>query len=62
MIPRSLVENNISALVQAERQIIGSGIGAIMTGVCLNVSVVDPGMNSVNPYWRTTIFDAVVGT
>ena len=62
LIPRSLVENNVSALVQAERQIIGSGIGAIMTGVCLNVSVANPAINSVNPYWRTAMFDAVVGT
>ncbi|KAL8906001.1 MAG: hypothetical protein Q9207_002286 [Kuettlingeria erythrocarpa] len=62
LIPRSLVQNNISALVQAERQIIGSGIGAIMSGVCLNVSVSNSAINSVNPEWRTAIFDAVVGT
>ena len=62
LIPRSLVENKVSALVQAERQIMGTGIGAIMSGVCLNVSGANTTMNSVNPYWRTAIFDAVVGT
>ena len=62
LIPRSLVEDNISALVQAERKIMNSGIGAIMSGVCLNVSVPDPTVNSVNPYWRTAMFDAVIGT
>ena len=62
MIPRSLVENNVSALVQAEREIVGTGIGAVVTGICLNVSVVNPALNSVNPYWRTTIFHAVIGT
>ena len=50
MIPRSLVENNVSALVQAERQIVGTGIGAVVTGICLNVSVVNPAINSVNLY------------
>lgn len=52
----------MTALLQAERRIIGSGIGAIMSGVCLNVSVADPAINAVNPEWRTAIFDAVIGT
>ena len=50
MIPRSLVENNVSALVQAERQIVSTGIGAVVAGVCLDVSVVNPAINSVNLY------------
>ena len=62
LIPRSLVENNISALVRAERRIIDSGVGAILSGVCVNVSIANPAINSVNPYWRTAIFDATIGT
>ena len=62
LIPRSLVENNVSALVQAERQIIGKDPAFIMSGVCVNVSVPNPNINSVNPYWRTALFDAVIGT
>ncbi|KAL6720842.1 hypothetical protein ACLMJK_002767 [Lecanora helva] len=62
LIPRSLVEHQAAALVQAERRIINSGIGAIMSGVCLNVSVSNPAINAVNPYWRTALFSAVIGT
>ncbi|KAL8951590.1 MAG: hypothetical protein Q9222_002445 [Ikaeria aurantiellina] len=62
LIPRSLVQENVSALIQAERQIVSSSIGAVLSGVCVNVSVADPTMNSVNPYWRTALFDAVIGT
>ncbi|KAI4173735.1 MAG: hypothetical protein LQ343_002738 [Gyalolechia ehrenbergii] len=62
LIPRSLVQQNVSALVEAERQIIGGSPGIIMSGVCVNVSVANPAMNSVNPYWRTSLFDAVIGT
>ncbi|KAL8728061.1 MAG: hypothetical protein Q9166_005661 [cf. Caloplaca sp. 2 TL-2023] len=62
LIPRSLVENNISTLIQAEQSIVGSGIGAILSGVCINVSVADPAINSINPVWRTALFDAVIGT
>ncbi|KAL9027762.1 MAG: hypothetical protein Q9196_003766, partial [Gyalolechia fulgens] len=62
LIPRSLVQQNVSALVEAERKIIGASPGIIMSGVCVNVSVANPAMNSVNPYWRTSLFDAVIGT
>ncbi|KAL6720635.1 hypothetical protein ACLMJK_002560 [Lecanora helva] len=62
LIPRTLVQKNISALVSAERSILGSGSVAFISGVCVNVSVTDPTMNSVNPIWRTSLFDAVVAT
>ena len=62
LIPRSLVEKNVSAFVQVERQIIGSDPSFIMSGVCLNISVSNPKINSVNPLWRTALFDAVIGT
>lgn len=62
LIPRSLVINNLSALVRAERRILTGVDGVIMTGVSVNVSSANPAMNSVNPYWRTALFDAVIGT
>ncbi|KAI4146181.1 MAG: hypothetical protein LQ341_002161 [Variospora aurantia] len=62
LIPRSLVQNNISSLLHAQRSILGAGIGAIVTGVCVNVSVADPAVNAVNPVWRTSLYDAVIST
>lgn len=47
--------------MEAERRIINSGSGAIISGVCFNVSSPAPTANSVNPYWRTALFDAVLG-
>ena len=62
LIPRSLVQQNGSALVQAQRKIIDTG--AVMSGVAINVSqaVSSPDANAVNPYWRTALFDMVIGT
>lgn len=63
LIPRSLLENNLTALVEAERKIIDiAPAGSIISAVCVNVSVANASMNSVNPAWRTAIFDAVLGT
>ena len=62
MIPRLLVQNNISTLIQAQKAITDSGIGAVISGVCVNVSIADSAINSVNPVWRTALFDAVIGT
>ncbi|KAL8893389.1 MAG: hypothetical protein Q9192_005317 [Flavoplaca navasiana] len=62
LIPRSLVQNNISTLIQAQRSIVDSGVGAIISGVCVNVSIANTAVNSVNPVWRTALYDAVVGT
>ncbi|KAL8996990.1 MAG: hypothetical protein Q9169_003641 [Polycauliona sp. 2 TL-2023] len=62
LIPRTLVKNNLVGLIEAERQILESSPGLLISGVCVNVSVANPAINSVNPYWRTALFDAVIGT
>ncbi|KAL8848121.1 MAG: hypothetical protein Q9221_006841 [Calogaya cf. arnoldii] len=62
LIPRTLVEDNLRGLIKAEREILDSSPGIIISGVCVNVSVANPAVNSVNPYWRTALFDAVIGT
>ncbi|KAI4204971.1 MAG: hypothetical protein LQ350_000823 [Teloschistes chrysophthalmus] len=62
LIPRSLVETNAPALIEAERRIVGTVTGTILSGVCVNVSVPDPSVNSVQPYWRTSVCDFVLGT
>lgn len=62
LIPRSLVEKNNDALVAAIRNIIDSG--ALFSGVSFNVahSVSSPDAVGANPYWRESIFSAVLGT
>ena len=61
-IPRSLVEQNNSALTAALRTINEKGGGA--TGLALNVSHQVAGFpyNSVNPGWRDTLFDMLIYT
>jgi Berberine and berberine like len=62
LIPRSLVEKNNNALVAAIRNIVDAG--TLLSGVAFNVarSVSAPDAVAVNPYWRETIFKAVLGT
>ncbi|KAL8900590.1 MAG: hypothetical protein Q9192_000977 [Flavoplaca navasiana] len=62
LIPPTLVKDNLDGLIEAERQIVDSSPGLLISGVCVNVSVANPAVNSVNPYWRTALFDAVIGT
>jgi FAD binding domain/Berberine and berberine like len=62
LIPRSLVMKNNDALVAAIRSIVDAG--TIISGVSVNVArgVAAPDAVAVNPYWRRTIFMAVLGT
>ena len=61
-IPRSLVQQNNSALTAAFRTINDKGGGA--SGLALNVSnrLVGYPYNSVHPRWRDTLFDMVLYT
>ena len=59
LIPRSLSNN--SALMSALRNIVEHG--ALVSGVTVSVPKKSgTPANSVNPVWRTTLFDAVLGT
>jgi hypothetical protein len=62
LIPRSLVSSNSSTknLIDAMKYILANG--GIVSGVSVNVTRLPDVPNSVNPAWRTTLFNAVVGT
>ena len=59
LIPRSLVESNVSALIDALEFI--NNHGATISGVSINVNMTPSSPNSINNVWRTTLFDAVFG-
>lgn len=60
LIPRELVETNITALMTALKFIVSEGSG--VSGVSVNVSSYPLGVtNSVNPVWRTSIYSFVLG-
>lgn len=63
LIPKSLIEDNSTALLDALRTLTDN-FGIEVSGVTLNVSqgTSAPGGNSVNPIWRTAVFDCVLGT
>ncbi len=62
LIPRSVVQNNNSALTAAYRYI--NENGGLFIGVGLNVSQAVTGdvYNAVNPAWRDTLIDTVITT
>ena len=62
LIPRSLVEKNNTALMSALRSLVDGG--TLFSGVAFNVnhSVPSPDVVAANPYWRESLFDAVLGT
>ncbi|KAJ6526891.1 hypothetical protein DFH09DRAFT_1045946 [Mycena vulgaris] len=62
LIPRSVVENNNTALTQAYRDI--NNLGGQFIGVGVNVSkaVVGDVYNAVNPGWRDTLIHTVIAT
>jgi hypothetical protein len=62
LIPRSLVSSNDSTnrLISAMKYILANG--GIFSGVSVNVTRLPDVPNSANPAWRTTLFNAVVGT
>jgi hypothetical protein len=61
LIPRTLLESQSSAtsLVDAYRFI--NEAGAVISGVCVNVSNGTKVANAVNPVWRTSITSNVIG-
>lgn len=62
LIPRSLVENNNTALTDAYRFINNNGGQFIGVGVNVSKAVAGDVYNSVNPGWRTTLIDTVITT
>lgn len=59
LIPRSLVETNSTEMLEAIEYIVGSN--GVFSGVSVNVSGFPLGVdNSVNPMWRTAIFNTVI--
>ncbi|KAL9015485.1 MAG: hypothetical protein Q9185_007118 [Variospora sp. 1 TL-2023] len=62
LIPRSLVENQSRSLTVALRTIVEQGAAAV-SGLAFNLSRIDfTPANSVNPLWRDSILDIVIGT
>lgn len=60
LIPRDLVETNMTALMSALKFLVAEGAG--ISGVSVNVSSYPIGVaNSVNPLWRTSIYSFVLG-
>ncbi|CAN8097824.1 unnamed protein product [Discula destructiva] len=59
LMPRSVLENNSSAVLGAIDYIVGAG--GVFSGVSTNVSAFPSNVeNSVNPLWRSTIFNSVI--
>jgi hypothetical protein len=54
LLPRSLIENNNSALITVMQKLVNGGIG--FKGFCLNITgKADEGQNAVLPAWRETV-------
>ena len=62
LIPRSVVENNNSALTDAYRFINNNGGQFIGVGVNASLKVAGDVDNAVNPGWRTALIDTVITT
>ncbi|TKX25719.1 FAD-binding domain-containing protein 12 [Elsinoe australis] len=62
LIPRSVVENNNSALTDAYRFINNNGGQFIGVGVNVSPAVAGNPDNAVNPAWRNTLIDTVITT
>lgn len=62
LIPRSLVETNVTALMKAFKYIVADNPDGGISVVSVNVSSYPLNVrNSVNPVWRTSIFSVVIG-
>ena len=62
LIPRSVVENNVTQLLDAFRTGPLSYPGGVISGVSINVTKkADVAPNAVLPAWREALFDCVVG-
>ncbi|KAJ9406162.1 CAZyme family AA7 [Paecilomyces variotii] len=62
LIPRSLIDSNAEALTTAFRRILASETGVVLSGISVNVSRQDAPDNAVNPFWRESVLDLVIGT
>lgn len=62
LIPRSLIDSNAEALTTAFRKILASETGVVLSGISVNVSRQDAPDNAVNPFWRESVLDLVIGT
>ncbi|KAJ5502599.1 hypothetical protein N7463_005473 [Penicillium fimorum] len=61
LIPRSVVEQNLADLTTTFRKIVERNTGLVISGITVNSSRVAYPDNSVNPAWRDTLMDVVVG-
>ncbi|KAJ9259032.1 CAZyme family AA7 [Paecilomyces variotii] len=62
LIPRSLIDSNAEALTTAFQRILASETGVVLSGISVNVSRQDAPDNAVNPFWRESVLDLVIGT
>lgn len=62
LIPRSVVQNNNTALTEAYRFINNQGAQFIGVGVNVSFEVAGSVDNAVNPRWRTALIDTVITT
>lgn len=60
-IPRSVVKQNCSVLVDAFRSIVETDSDLILSGITVNASRATFPDNAVNPAWRETIISATIG-
>lgn len=60
LMPRSVVESNLTTLISTLRSIAEQGV--VVSGVSLNVSGRAIMVNSVNPAWRVAAISFVLGT
>lgn len=60
LMPRSVVESNLTTLISTLRSIAEQGV--VVSGVSLNVSRSARPFNSVNPAWRDAAISFVLGT
>jgi hypothetical protein len=61
LIPRSVVQQNLTEVVSAFRAIVEKDTGLVISGVMVNSSRVAYPNNSVNPAWRDALMSVVMG-
>jgi hypothetical protein len=61
LIPRSVVQQNLTEVVSAFRAIVEKDTGLLISGVMVNSSRVAYPDNGVNPAWRDALMSVVIG-
>jgi hypothetical protein len=61
LIPRAVVEQNLTELVSVFRSIVERDSGLIISGVVVNSSRGPYPDNGVNPAWRDALMSVVIG-